>query len=88
MNMILILGLGLLALFLTILMVLFLVIARNLKAMAAAVEQATTLVQTVENQGGLPIPAAPRRRTMKEIFSVLPSLLKRADTLDKNETKS
>ena len=83
MNMILILGLGLLALFLTILMVLFLVIARNLKAMAAAVEQATTLARTVENQGGLPIATPLRKRTMKEIFSVLPSLLKRADSLNK-----
>jgi len=83
MNMILILGLGLLALFLTILMVLFLVIARNLKAMVAAVEHATTLARTVENQGGVPIAAPPRKRTMKEIFSVLPSLLKRADSLNK-----
>jgi hypothetical protein len=83
MNMILILGLGLLALFLAILMVLFLVIARNLKAMAAAVEHATTLARTVENQGGVPIAAPPRKRTMKEIFSVLPSLLKRADSLNK-----
>jgi hypothetical protein len=83
MNMILILGLGLLALFLAIIMVLFLVIARNLKAMAAAVERATTLARTVENQGGLPIAVPPRKRTMKEIFSVLPSLLKRADSLDK-----
>ena len=83
MNMILILGLGLLALFLAILMVLFLVIARNLKAMAAAVEHATTLVQTVEKQGGLPRAAPARKRTMKEIFSVLPSLLKRADSLNK-----
>ena len=83
MNMILILGLGLLALFLTILMVLFLVIARNLKAMAAAVEHATTLARTVEHQGGLPIAAPPRKRTMKEIFSVLPTLLKRADSLNK-----
>jgi hypothetical protein len=85
MNMILILGLGLLAIFLTILMVLFLIIARNLKSMAAAVEQATTLVQTVENQGGLPIAPPARKRTMKEMFSVLPSLLKRADTLDKHQ---
>ena len=83
MNMILILGLGLLALFLTIIMVLFLIIARNLKAMAAAVEHATTLARTVENQGGLPIAAPPRKRSMKEIFSVLPSLMKRADSLDK-----
>ena len=83
MNMILILGLGLLALFLTILMVLFLVIARNLKTMAAAVEHARELVKTVENQGGLLAPPA-RKRTMKEIFSVLPSLLKRADSLDKD----
>ncbi len=84
MNMILILALGLVALFLTILMVLFLIVARNLKAMAAAVEHATELVQTVEHQGGLPLAPLPRRRTMKEIFSVLPSLLKRADSLDKN----
>ena len=83
MSTILVLGLALLAVFLTILMVLFLVIARNLKAMAAAVEQATALAQTVENRGGLPIAPAARKRTMKEIFSVLPSLLKRADTLDK-----
>jgi hypothetical protein len=83
MNMILILGLALLALFLTILMVLFLVIARNLKAMAAAVEHATMLAQTVEKQGGLPMAVPPRKRTMKEIFSVLPSLLKRADSLNK-----
>jgi hypothetical protein len=84
MNTILVLGLGLLAIFLTVLMVLFLVIARNLKAMAAAVEQATTLVQAVEDKGGLPIAPPPRKRPMKEIFSVLPSLLKRADTLDKH----
>ena len=84
MNMILTIGLGLLALFLTILMVLFLIIARNLKAMAAAVEHATELVQTVENQGGLPLAPPARKRTMKEIFSALPSLLKRADSLDKN----
>ena len=84
MNMILILGLGLLALFLTILMVLFLIIARNLKAMAAAVEHARTLVETVEKQGGLPLAPPAHKRTMKEVFSVLPSLLKRADTLDKN----
>jgi len=85
MSTILVLGLALLAVFLTILMVLFLVIARNLKAMAAAVEQATALAQTVENQGGLPIAPPARKRTMKEIFSVLPSLLKRADTLDKHQ---
>ncbi|HYR62879.1 MAG TPA: hypothetical protein VET24_09670 [Actinomycetota bacterium] len=83
MNLILIFGLGLLGVFLAIVMVLFLVIARNLKSMAAAVEQATNLVQTVESQGGIPITPPPRKRTMKEIFSVLPSLLKRADTLDK-----
>lgn len=86
MSTILILGLGLLAIFLTVLMVLFLVIARNLKAMAAAVEQATTLVKTVENQGGLPIVPQPRKRpSMKEVFSVLPGLLKRADSLDKDQ---
>ena len=84
MIMLLTIGLGLLALFLTILMVLFLIIARNLKAMAAAVEHATELVQTVENQGGLPLAPPARKRTMKEIFSALPSLLKRADSLDKN----
>jgi hypothetical protein len=64
-------------------MVLFLIIARNLKAMASAVEHATTLVETVEKQGGLPLAPPSRKRTMKEIFSVLPSLLKRADSLDK-----
>jgi hypothetical protein len=84
MNLILIVGLGLLAVFLTILMVLFLIIARNLRAMASAVEHATELVQTVENQGGLPLAPPVRKRTMKEIFSVLPSLLKRADSLDKH----
>jgi hypothetical protein len=40
-------------------------------------------VQTVESQGGLPIAPPPRKRSMKEIFSVLPSLLKRADSLNK-----
>lgn len=84
MNLFLVLGLGLLGLFLLVIMVLFLLIARNLKAMASAVDRATTLVQRVEQQGGLPIMPPPRKRTMKEIFSVLPSLLKRADTLDKS----
>jgi hypothetical protein len=84
MNMFLVIGLGLLAVFLVIVLVLFLVIARNLKAMAAAVDQATSLVQTVEGQGGVPIAPPPRKRTMKEVFSVLPSLLKRAGTLDKH----
>lgn len=84
MNLFLILALGLLGLFLLTVMVLLLLIARNLKAMAAAVGRATTLVQTVEQQGGLPLSPPPRKRSMKEIFSVLPSLLKRADTLDKS----
>lgn len=84
MNTILIFGLGLLGVFLAIVLVLFLIIARNLKAMASAVERASSLVQTVEEQGGLPLKAPPPKRSMKEIFSALPSLLKRAETLDKS----
>lgn len=82
MSTVLVVSLALLGLFLLVLLVLFLIIARNLKSMVSAVERATNLAQTVESQGGLPLKPV-RKRTMREIFSVLPSLLKRADTLDK-----
>lgn len=80
---ILVVSLALLGLFLVVVLVLFLIIARNLKSMVKAVEQATNLAETVESQGGLPLRGPVRKRTMKEVFAVLPSLLKRADTLDK-----
>lgn len=76
-------ALALVGIFLAVIMVLTLLVARNLKAMAAAVAQASALVEAVEGQGGLPI-APPRpttRYSMKEIFAALPSLLKRADSL-------
>lgn len=76
-------ALALVGIFLVVIMVLTLLVARNLKAMAAAVAQASALVEAVEGQGGLPL-AQPRpttRYSMKEIFAALPSLLKRADSL-------
>ena len=83
MSTVLIVGLALLGLFLAVVLVLFLIIARNLKSMVSAVERASALAQTVEKQGGVPLSRPSRKRTMKEIFSVLPSLLKRAEPLDK-----
>lgn len=83
MSTVLVVSLALLGLFLLVVLVLFLIIARNLKSMVSAVERATNLAQSVESQGGLPLNQPVRKRTMKEIFAVLPSLLKRADTLDK-----
>ena len=83
MSTVLIVSLALLGLFLLVVLVLFLIIARNLKSMVSAVERATNLAQSVESQGGLPLSRPVRKRTMKEVFAVLPSLLKRADTLDK-----
>jgi hypothetical protein len=80
---ILVVSLALLGLFLLVVLFLFLIIARNLKSMVKAVERATSLAETVESQGGLQLRGPARKRTMKEVFAVLPSLLKRADTLDK-----
>ena len=76
-------ALALVGIFLAVIMVLTILVARNLKAMAAAVAQASALVEAVEGQGGLPMaPARPfMRHGMKEIFAALPSLLKRADSL-------
>jgi hypothetical protein len=84
MSVILLVVLGLLGVFLAIIMVLFLLVGRNLKAMAAAVAHATSLAEKVEEQAGPPLVKAAPKRSMKEIFSVLPSLLRRADTLRKN----
>ena len=81
MKMVILVALALLGLFLVVILVLFLLIARNLKTMAAAVAQATALAETVEQEGGSPKLTPPPKRTMKEIFAVLPSLLKRADNL-------
>ena len=81
MKLIVLLGLIVLGVFLVTIVVFFLLIARNLKSIAAAVARATSLAEAVEEQGGPPLTAPPPRRTMKEIFSVLPALLKRADTL-------
>lgn len=81
MNMIVVVALALLGLFLIVIMVLFLLIARNLKSMAAAVSRATALAETVERQGTGPSLTPPPKRSLREIFAALPSLLKRADTL-------
>lgn len=83
MKLILLVVLGLLGVFLAVIMVLFLLIARNLKSMASAVAQATSLVERFEELG-TPSLTPPPKRSMKEIFSVLPSLLRRADSLRKN----
>jgi hypothetical protein len=81
MNMIVVVALALLGFFLIVILVLFLLIARNLKSMAAAVARATALAETVERQGTGPALTPAPKRSMKEIFAALPSLLKRADNL-------
>ena len=81
MQLIIIAGLGLLAVFLVVIIVFFLLIARNLKTIAAAVEHASSLAQAAGQTGGPPLTGPPTKRSMKEIFSVLPGLLKRADHL-------
>lgn len=80
MNMIVVVALGLLGLFLVVILVLVLLVARNLKSMAAAVARATALAETVEQGSGPKLTPVPKR-SLKEIFAALPSLLKRADNL-------
>jgi hypothetical protein len=82
MKLILVVVLGLVGVFLAVILVLFLLIARNLKSMASAVARATSLVEAVEERDRPSL--TPPKRSMKEIFAVLPSLLRRADTLRKN----
>ncbi|MGH2719929.1 MAG: hypothetical protein ACRDJU_15320 [Actinomycetota bacterium] len=85
MKLILVVVLALVGLFLFVIFALLLLIGRNLKSLASAVGQVSQLAQRVEAEGKPSIassPAAPRPKpTMKEIFAVLPSLLKRANTL-------
>jgi hypothetical protein len=82
MKLILLLALLVFGVLLLTVLVFFLLIARNLKAIAAAIARASSLAEAVEQHGGPPVPAAPRPRpTMREIFAVLPSVLKRADRL-------
>jgi hypothetical protein len=82
MKLILVIVLGILAVVLVLVMTLLLVIGRNLKSMAAAVAQVSSLAERVE-QEGKPSFSPPPKRSLKEIFAVLPSLLKRADSLPK-----
>ncbi|GAC1367296.1 MAG: hypothetical protein NVSMB32_12200 [Actinomycetota bacterium] len=85
---IIVIALAVVGIVLAVIMVLTILVARNLKAMAAAVAQASALAETIESQSGSPLkPAAPPpRHTMKEIFAALPSLLKRADSLRNKES--
>lgn len=86
MSVLLVVVLGLVGVFLLVIMVLFLLVGRNLKEMAAAVAQATALAERVEEANGSPIMKPAPKRTLKEIFSVLPSLIRRADTLRNKNT--
>ena len=82
-------ALALVGLFLVVIMVLTILVARNLKAMAAAVAQASALAEAVEGRGGLPRPQRPPvRHSLKEVFSALPSLLRKADALRAAEEAS
>lgn len=88
MKLILVVVLALVGLFLVVIFGLLLLIGRNLKSLANAVGQVSQLAERVEAEGTPRIPAAPRPKpTMKEIFSVLPSLLKRANTLPEVTSK-
>ncbi|HLI56037.1 MAG TPA: hypothetical protein VKY26_03285 [Actinomycetota bacterium] len=82
MKLILVVVLALVGLFLIVIFSLLLLIGRNLKSMANAIAQVSQLAERVEAEGTPTIAPTPRPKpTMKEIFAVLPSLLKRANTL-------
>ncbi|GAC1366063.1 MAG: hypothetical protein NVSMB32_10090 [Actinomycetota bacterium] len=85
-----VLALVLVGIFLAVILVLTILVARNLRAVAIAVAQASDLVEAVEGQGGLPLtkPFTPTRHSMKEIFAALPSLLRRADTLRSDQLRA
>lgn len=82
MKLILVVVLALGGLFLIVIFGLLLLIGRNLKSLASAIGQVSQLAERVEAEGTPRIASAPRPKpTLKEIFAVLPSLLKRANTL-------
>ena len=82
MEVVLLVALGLLALFLAVVLILLMVIGKNLKSMAALVSRASELAETVSAEGQPQLGPQPKR-SMKEIFAVLPSLIKKADALKK-----
>lgn len=82
MEVVLLVAVGLLGLFLAIVLILLIVIGKNLKSMAALVSRASALAESVSSEGQPQI-APPSKRSMKEIFAVLPSLIKKADALKK-----
>lgn len=84
-----VLALVLVGIFLAVILVLTILVARNLRAVATAVAEASNLVEIVE--GGGPTTSKPfvaTRHSMKEVFAALPSLLRRADTLRSTQLRS
>lgn len=83
MEVVLLAALGLLGLFLAIVLILLMVIGRNLRSMAALVSRASELAENVSAEGQPQLLGPQPKRSMKEIFAVLPSLIKKADALKK-----